>query len=326
MEILLNEIIDRNRHLIERGKVASYIPALAKADYRKIGVTVAGRTGSLLYSAGDYNEKFTLQSISKVIAFLVAAMDNGLDHIFEKVGLDSTDEPFNAFTKLDLPNIHKPANPMINSGAILTTGLINGDGDERFKKILDLTRRMANNPNIGYNEEVYLSEKRTGNRNRSMAYLMSSKGILDGDVEDVLDTYFKQCSIEVDTRDLAKIGRFISAGCEGISIDGISRKDMSVLIKGLLFTCGMYNYSAQYAIEVGIPSKSGVGGGIMGILPDGMGIGIFSPALDENGNSSAGIGIIKELSRRLHYNIFDERKLQADLDGKAGDMYGRKLP
>jgi len=313
MEILLNEIIENNRHLIEDGKVADYIPALAKADREKIGVTVAGRTGALLHTAGDFEEKFTLQSISKIISFLVAAMDIGIEAIFEKVGLDSTDEPFNAFTKLDLPNIHKPANPMINSGAILTTGMIKGDGEERFQKILELTRKMANNPNIGYDEEVYMSEKETGSRNRSMAYLMSSKGILDGDVEDVLDTYFKQCSIQVDTRDIAKIGRFISNGCEGINIDGISRKDMSILIKGLLFTCGMYNYSAKYAIEVGIPSKSGVGGGIMGILPNGMGIGIFSPALDENGNSSAGIGIIKELSRRLHFNIFDENILKAEI-------------
>ncbi|WP_422485953.1 glutaminase A [Gudongella sp. DL1XJH-153] len=314
MEILLNEIIENNRHLIKNGKVADYIPALAKADFEKIGVTVAGRTGALLYSAGDYNQKFTLQSISKVISFLVAAMDNGIEDIFEKVGCDSTDEPFNAFTKLDLPNVNKPANPLINSGAILTTSMIKGNGDEKFQKILELTRRMAHNPNIGYNEEVYLSEKKTGSRNRSMAYLMSSKNILEGDVEDVLDTYFKQCSIEVDTRDLAKIGRFISAGCEGINIDGISRTDMSILLKGLLFTCGMYNYSARYAIEVGIPSKSGVGGGIMGVLPNGMGIGIFSPALDENGNSSAGIGIIKELTRRLHYNIFDDRKLQVEID------------
>ncbi|MGM0396901.1 MAG: glutaminase A [Bacillota bacterium] len=307
MEILLNEIIENNRHLIEKGKLANYIPELAKANIDSIGVTVVDRNG-LLHSAGDYAEKFTLQSISKVISFLVAAMDNGIEDIFEKVGCDSTDEPFNAFTKLDLPNINKPANPLINSGAILTTSMIKGNGEEKFQKILELTRLMAHNPNIGYNEEVYLSEKKTGSRNRSMAYLMSSKKILEGDVEEVLDTYFKQCSIEVDTRDLAKIGRFISAGCEGINIDGISRIDMSILLKGLLFTCGMYNYSARYAIEVGIPSKSGVGGGIMGVLPNDMGIGIFSPALDENGNSSAGIGIIKELTRRLHYNIFDDRK------------------
>ena len=307
MEILLNEIIENNRHLIEKGKLANYIPELAKANIDSIGVTVVDRNG-LLHSAGDYAEKFTLQSISKVISFLVAAMDNGLDDIFEKVGCDSTDEPFNAFTKLDLPNINKPANPMINSGAILITSMIKGSEEERFEKILALTRLMAHNPNIGYNEEVYLSEKKTGSRNRSMAYLMNSKGILGDDVEGVLDTYFKQCSIEVDTRDLAKIARFISKGCEGININGISRTDMSILLKGLLFTCGMYNYSARYAIEVGIPSKSGVGGGIMGVLPNDMGVGIFSPGLDEHGNSSAGIGMIKELTRRLHYNIFDDKK------------------
>lgn len=306
MEEILYRIVENNRDLAQKGKLADYIPALLKADKNHIGISLKTEEG-LVYKYGDYNQGFTLQSISKVISFILAISENGMEDVFKKVGLDSTDEPFNAFTKLDLPNVNKPANPMINSGAILTTSLIKGDGEEKFKKILKLTRLMANNESITFNEEVYLSEKLTGSRNRAMAYLMESKRILSGNVEDTLDTYFKQCAIEVNTVDLANLAGFISSGLPGLEFEGISNKDMMLLVKGLLLTCGMYNYSAKYTIEVGVPSKSGVSGGIMALLPRGGGIGIYSPGLDENGNSIVGLGIIKDLSRELKLNLlYDE--------------------
>jgi len=278
MKELLINIVEKNRKLTLEGKLADYIPALLKANKNHLGVTLKTEDGKFI-TYGEYSQGFTLQSISKVISFILAVSENGMDEVFKRVGLDSTDEPFNAFTKLDLPNVNKPANPMINSGAILTTSLIKGDGDEKFTKILGLTRLMANNESITFNEEVYLSEKLTGSRNRSMAYLMESKKILSGNVEDTLDTYFKQCAIEVNTRDLANIAGFISNGLPGLELKGISNKEMMLLVKGLLLTCGMYNYSAKYTIEVGIPSKSGVSGGIMAVLPRGGGIGIYSPGL-----------------------------------------------
>ncbi len=302
MKELLINIVEKNRKLTLEGKLADYIPALLKANKNHLGVTLKTEDGKFI-TYGEYSQGFTLQSISKVISFILAVSENGMDEVFKRVGLDSTDEPFNAFTKLDLPNVNKPANPMINSGAILTTSLIKGDGDEKFTKILGLTRLMANNESITFNEEVYLSEKLTGSRNRSMAYLMESKKILSGNVEDTLDTYFKQCAIEVNTRDLANIAGFISNGLPGLELKGISNKEMMLLVKGLLLTCGMYNYSAKYTIEVGIPSKSGVSGGIMAVLPRGGGIGIYSPGLDENGNSLAGLSLIKDLSKELKLNL-----------------------
>lgn len=302
MKELLINIVEKNRKLTLEGKLADYIPALLKANKNHLGVTLKTEDEKFI-TYGEYSQGFTLQSISKVISFILAVSENGMEEVFKRVGLDSTDEPFNAFTKLDLPNVNKPANPMINSGAILTTSLIKGDGDEKFQKILDLTRLMANNERISFNEEVYLSEKLTGSRNRSMAYLMESKKILSGNVEDTLDTYFKQCAIEVNTRDLANIAGFISHGLPGLEFKGISNKDMMLLVKGLLLTCGMYNYSAKYTIEVGIPSKSGVSGGIMAVLPRGGGIGIYSPGLDENGNSLAGLSLIKDLSKELKLNL-----------------------
>ena len=181
----------------------------------------------------------------------------------------------------------------------------------RSDRILELAKIMTNNPNISYSKEVYLSEKATGNRNRSIAYLMNNKGILEGDVELILDTYFKQCSIEVDTVDLAYIGKFISDGCKELNISTITNEKLTILIKSILLTCGMYNYSSKYAIDVGIPSKSGVSGGIVGVIPNNIGIGIYSPSLDSNGNSIVGLGILKSLSEELNLSIFrsEERRV-----------------
>jgi glutaminase len=305
MNNLIKEAIEKNRHLLSNGKLASYIPALN--DPKKtnhIGVCVVDSNGSI-YSEGDCRVKFTIQSISKVISFILAIQDNGVDKVFEHVGCESTDDPFDYFIDLDFKNINKPNNPMINAGALVVTSLIKGNKEERFNRLLELTRIMANNPNISYSNEVYLSEKSTGLRNKAMAYLMKSKDILKGDVEDILDTYFKQCSIEIDAVDLANIGMCISSGCKGINVDSMSNKEMIKLVKGILFSCGMYDYSARYSIDVGVPCKSGVGGGIMGILPDNMGIGIYSPPLDEHGNPIAGIGIMKYLSEQMNWNLFN---------------------
>ncbi len=301
MEKLLNQIIDDNRYLIKEGKVANYIPALSKANPNHIGICYIDIDGKI-YKAGNYNVKFTIQSISKVVSLILAIMDNGVDKVFSNVGYQSTDEPFNTVYKLDFPNTIKPPNPMINSGAIVTTSLIKGEGKEKFDRLLDFFRELTENPQISYNEEVYLSEKSTGDKNKAMAYLMKSRGFLEGEIEDVLDTYFKQCSIEVDVVDIAKIGLFIAKGCKSNKI--IFNKEIASIINAIMITCGMYDFSGEYATKVGIPSKSGVGGGIMGSIPNKVGIGVYSPALDQYGNSIAGYGIMKDLSNKLDLSIF----------------------
>lgn len=304
MENLLNKIIDNNRHLIKNGALADYIPALLQANPNHMGICIMDIDGNV-YKAGDYNEKFTIQSISKVMSLMQALIDNGEDYVFKKIDYEPTEEPFNTLFKLDFPHTIKPSNPMINSGAIVTTSLIKGEGEEKFNRLLDLIRRVAENPNISYNEEVYLSEKETGDKNRAMAYLMKSRGFIEGDVEDILDTYFKQCSIEVTTVDMAKIGLFI-ANRYRLSKEEkpICNAKIASILTAIMATCGMYNFSGEYAATVGIPSKSGVGGGILGTIPYKMGIGIFSPALDQYGNSIAGYGIMKDLSKELNLNIF----------------------
>lgn len=300
MQKILEEVLEENRHLAKKGRVASYIPALAKANPNHIGICIAEINGNM-YKAGDADAKFTIQSISKVIALMLALMDNG-EKVFEKVGREGTEDPFNTLYKLDLPHTEKPVNPMINAGAIATIAQIKGD---KFGRILELIRRITGNLSIDYSRDVYISEKETGEKNKAIAHLLKARGIIEGDPDEVLDHYFKQCSIEVTACDLAKIALFMANGCQGLPSYGeIDRKTLYRNLLAIMTIGGMYNVSGQYAAEVGVPSKSGVGGGIMASVPGRMGIGVFSPPLDENGHSIAGYGIMKSLSHRLDLSIF----------------------
>lgn len=303
MNITLEKIIERNRYLIKEGKVADYIPALSKRDPNNIGVCLIDKNENI-YMAGDYNIKFTIQSISKVMSLLLALIDNGEEDVFKQIDYEPTEEPFNTLFKLDLPNTVKPANPMINSGAIITTSMIKGVGNEKFIRLLEFIRLVTGNPGISYNEEVYLSEKETGHKNKAMAYLMKSRGFLEGDVDEILDIYFKQCSIEVDSVDIAKIGLFIAKRCPLKQDSKIHNERAASIVTAIMATCGMYNFSGEYAATVGIPSKSGVGGGILGAIPNNMGIGVYSPGLDQYGNSIVGYGIMKDLSKEFNLSIF----------------------
>lgn len=304
MERLLKDIIDKNKHLVDKGKVASYIPALNKANPNHIGISIIDKEEKI-FSAGDYGVKFTIQSISKVLALIVAVTELGEEYVFQKVGYNGSENSFNNITNIDNPNTKYPTNPMINAGAIVVTSLIEGSGEEKFNKILNLTRVITGNMKIDYNREVYLSEKETGDRNRAIAYLMKSKDMIHGNVEEVLNAYFKQCSIEIDTLDLAKIGFFIANGCKSLRDNKyISSDKMTSLLLSIMTNCGMYDYSGEYSIKVGIPSKSGVAGGLLASARNKFGIGIYSPVLDNNGNPLVGIAIMEDLSHELDLSLF----------------------
>ncbi len=305
MNSLLSKIIEKNRHLTSKGKVASYIPALGRANPAYIGVSIADLEGNI-FAAGDYKQKFTLQSISKTISLMLAIMDNGADQVFNKVGMEPTGDAFNSIIKLETISPSKPLNPMINAGAIAVASLIKGQGqEEKFNRLLALFRKICKNENLSINEEIFMSEKETGNRNRALAYFLKDVGVISGDVEDVLDVYFKQCSIEVDCIDIARIGLFLANnGVIPVTGERIVEDKVAKTIKTFMVTCGMYNASGEFAINVGIPAKSGVGGGIMAAVPNRMGIGVFSPALDDKGNSIAGYGLLKDLSEELNLSFF----------------------
>lgn len=299
----LNRILAKNSALFKEGKVADYIPELGKANPKAIAFAVVNRNGTVI-STGDIKQKFTIQSISKIIALMIAVRENGEKKIFENMGYFGTDKPFNHFGNLETTG--KPLNPMMNAGAILTTSMIQGNGQEPFTKILDMIRFITNNDHIKYSLSVYNSEKETGHRNRGMFYIMRNSGLIDGDGEEKLNNYFKQCSIEITVEDLAKIGFFFAHDC--IRYDGNKQyydPNLSALIQSQMLIAGMYEFSGEYARTVGLPSKSGVGGGITVSVPGKLGIGAYSPALDQHGNSLAGYHMILDLARSKHLSIFN---------------------
>ena len=304
MNNIFNTIIKNNIDFTKNGKVASYIPELAKSNPNDLGVYLITLDGQEFY-AGDFEKKFTMQSISKILSLMLSLIDNG-ESVFEKIGMEPTGDSFNSIVNLELKSIHKPFNPMINAGAIATTSMIKGNNaEEKIMRILDLAKKLSHNPNIKINEDVYWSEKTTGDRNRSLAYFMKGYNVIDGVVEDVLDIYFKQCSIEVNCHDIANIGCVLAN--DGISMktgERIVSKHICRIVKTIMSTCGLYDASGEFAVHIGIPAKSGVGGGILASVPHKMGIGVYGPALDEKGNSIAGIQILRELSEKLDLNIY----------------------
>ncbi|WP_099188782.1 glutaminase A [Tepidibacter mesophilus] len=305
MEKILQKIVYDNKRYTEYGNVATYIPELRKANKNDLGICIIDMDNNI-YEAGNCNEKFTIQSVSKPITLALALMDNGKDKVFSKVGMEPSGDPFNSIMKLETSKPSIPYNPMINAGAIMITSMIKGrNNGDKLNRMMNFFKNLSGNKNLSVNEDVYMSEKLTGDRNRAMAYFLKSEGILTENVEDVLDLYFKQCSIEVTVRDLARIG----VNLAGNGIDILTRKrlideDVSKVVKTFMVTCGMYDASGEYAINVGIPSKSGVGGGIMGTVPNKMGIGVFGPSLDEKGNSIAGIKSMESVSQKFGLSIF----------------------
>ena len=305
METLLEQLIDECTPYTREGALANYIPELAKADPEKLGAYILSSDGKH-YASGDYMHKFTIQSIVKPILLLQALIDNGTELVTSKVGVEATGKPFDAINVGGQKLNPKHLNPMVNMGAIVMCTLIKGDTyDEKFDRLLSLTRELADNPEIDIDEAVYQSEKKWGNKNRALAYLLKSNGMLDDDVEEVLDCYFKACSISITCMDLANIGFVLANRGKRLAKRGrVIPAEYTRYVNAILTTSGMYDGSGEFALRVGIPAKSGVGGGIMAIAPTKMGIGIYSPALDEKGNSVAGIHLLEKLSERLFLSIF----------------------
>jgi glutaminase len=287
------------------GKVADYIPALGKVNRDDLSIAIYYPNGECV-SAGDIWQKITLQSISKVIALALALMDRGFDYVFERVGMEPTDDPFNSIAKLETRNPSKPLNPMINAGALAVTNMISGeDVDDRLQRLLSFVIELTNNDSVTFSKEVATSEFETAFLNRSLCYFMKQYGIIEGDVEELMELYTKQCAIEMNCLDLARIGAVFAL--DGVNPDNgkqIIPKHIARICKTFMVTCGMYNASGEFAIKIGIPAKSGVSGGIMGAVPGRFGIGIFGPALDEKGNSIAGIKLLELMAEKYEISMF----------------------
>ncbi|MBP3700416.1 MAG: glutaminase A, partial [Lachnospiraceae bacterium] len=232
--------------------------------------------------------------------------DSGIDQVRALAGVEATGKPFDAFNYSDQALTGAHINPMINTGAIALCTLIHGESyDEKFARLLDLTRTLAGNPALDVDQAVYLSEKATGNKNRALAYMLKAYGMIHDPVEEILDCYFRACSIQVTCRDLANIALiFAHHGTDPRTGQSLFSAECARYVNATLATCGMYDGSGEFALRVGFPAKSGVGGGILGVIPRRMGIGVYAPALDKHGNSVAGVQALAKLSSAMDLSVF----------------------
>ena len=285
-----------------RGKVADYIPELKKADPMAFGIYMLDDLGESL-AFGDVDTRFSIQSIGKLIILAAALKYRGFDETFSHVMMEPSGDAFNSILKLDTRS-NLPFNPMINAGAIQVVSLL---ADMlSFEDMLAFARELCRDDGIVLDEKVYESEKETGDRNRAIAYLLKSKGVFLSEPEKTTDLYFKLCSLSVNARSLAALGLLISN--EGIDPFNGRRLIESThvrTIKSLMFTCGMYDFSGQYGVRVGVPSKSGVGGGLCCAARGPMGIGLYGPALDPFGDSIAAVKAMEHISEKLDLHAFD---------------------
>ncbi len=303
----LKALVEEARNCTKNGKVADYIPALGKAREDDLSIAIHYPDGRCL-SAGDIEKKITLQSISKVISLALVLMDRGQDDVFKHVGMEPTGDPFNSIVKLETMAPTKPLNPLINAGALVVTHMINGDTvKERIQRLLVFVQELTKDATIRYCEEVARSEFETSYLNRALCYFLKQHKMIaeNTDIEQLMELYTMQCAIEMNCLNLARIGLvFAMDGIDPQSGKQIIPADIARICKTFMVTCGMYNASGEFAIKIGIPAKSGVSGGIMGAVPGKFGIGIFGPALDEKGNSIAGIKLLELLSKNYKLSMF----------------------
>jgi len=291
---------------VDDGNVATYIPELAKADPAWFGISVVTVDGQCI-DVGDASQPFTIQSVSKPFVFGLALEDHGREHVLSKIGVQPIGEAFNAIT-LDQSS-NRPFNPMINTGAIAAADLVKGkDFPERVTRLLDMFHRYCGRK-VYVDNSVFTSERATGHRNRAIGHLMLNFGMVGDRVDESLELYFQQCSIMVTCHDLAVMGATLANG--GVNPLTGERAIEAEYVKDLLSvmqTCGMYDYAGEWAYRVGIPAKSGVGGGIVAVVPGQVGIGTFSPRLDAKGNSVRGIKVLQDLADRFGLHVFEAHR------------------
>ncbi|MYL48841.1 glutaminase A [Halobacillus litoralis] len=303
-ENVLEDWLDNVRPYAYDGQVANYIPALSRSNPEDLAVAIHYIDGNAV-EAGETEVRFTLQSISKVISLALALMDNGESYVFDRVGMEPTGDPFHSIYRLEqIPS--KPLNPMINAGALAVTNMIHGDTpDEKVGRLLSFIHDLTDDHSIGYNEEVATSEFESAFLNRSLLFYMKQHQIVTGSVEETLDAYTKQCAIEVNVCQLARIGALLANGGKDIhSGRRIIPKHLARICKTFMVTCGMYDASGSFAIKVGIPAKSGVSGSVLASLNEFGGIAVYGPSLDEKGNSVVGLKLLEILSTRYDLSIF----------------------
>jgi len=302
---ILNEIADEIVPLLDKGKVADYIPALAGVDSRQFGMSLTLFDGTQ-FSVGDADTLFSIQSISKVFTFTLALKFYSTD-MYKRIGREPSGNPFNSLVQLEYEH-GIPRNPFINAGAInVTDALLShyGDDGNTLQEILAFIRAISDEPSIDYNRTVASSEMEHGYRNMALANLMKSFNNLDNDVGEVVQTYFNHCAVEMNTKMLSRAMLYLANHGEDpiTSIVHITPQQAK-RINAVMLTCGHYDASGDFAFHVGLPGKSGVGGGIVAVIPKLMGIAVWSPGLNAQGNSLVGTMALELFTTKTGMSIF----------------------
>jgi len=304
IEKVVKDIVDEIRQRTDRGEVAHYIPELARIDPNHFGIAVIDADGNLA-AGGDSDTPFSIQSVSKVFTLTLALGKDG-DRLWRRVGREPSGSAFNSIVQLEFER-GLPRNPFINAGAIAVTDLILSGHQPReaLGEILRFMQFLADDASIGIDEAVAASEQRTGFRNIALANYMKSFGVLDNPVDLTLGVYFHQCAIAMSCRQLAMAGRFLAHnGRNPLTGMTVVQPERARRINALMITCGHYDGSGEFAYRVGLPGKSGVGGGILAIAPGKASIAVWAPGLDAAGNSHLGRVALEALTKRLGWSIF----------------------
>lgn len=308
---ILEEAHEYGRGFLGEGGVARYIPELAKANSSNLGACIMTKSGKM-FTVGDVEIPFTIQSVAKTLSLILALETGGFDYVFKHVGMEPSGDSFDSIIQLEMKN-WAPYNPLINAGAIATVSLIKSP--DPFNDFLTLTRKVCGDERIRLNEAVYHSERTTGHRNRAIAWLLTADNILEEEADKVLDVYFRICSVLVTAKNLAYYGRVLAN--DGVDpMTGERLIDFKIVrtVKTLMLLCGMYDESGEFATRVGIPSKSGVGGGILCAAKNGIGLATYGPVLNPKGNSVGGEKILEYLSTKLHLHFLDSEPVDEALN------------
>lgn len=297
----LEYAIEKSKDYIGMGEPASYIPELLNVDSDNFAFSLVTTNGDA-FNFGDENIVFSIQSISKIIDLIIALTDNNPQDVYEKVGSEPTKYEFNSL----VPIGDRAANPFINAGAITTTSMIFGrDNEERFERILNFYQRISDFKESKLMEDIFDSEMKTTDRNKAIAYYLKSKYIFTANPDEVLELYIKSCSISSDIEGLATMGAVLAnKGYAVKNRDMLVPESIVQIVVSQMASCGMYENSGDYLMNVGIPSKSGVSGAIVGVVPGVCGLAVYSPRLDKTGNSVRGKELFKIISQDLGLNIF----------------------
>jgi len=299
---IINKIARKARNELGRGEVANYIPALAKVSPNKLGIALETISGEK-YHYGDFSERFSVQSISKVFTLMMAFKLKG-EHLWERMDVEPSGNPFNSLVQLEY-EAGIPRNPFINAGALVVADILLDHYGHPKTALLQFVRKLAQSDTIEYDLEVAASERKHGYTNTALVNFLKSHYNIKNDVESVLDVYFHQCSLAMSCEELSCA--FLTLANHGVhptTQEHILQSSQAKRINAIMLTCGFYDQAGEFAFRVGMPGKSGVGGGIVAVIPEQLAITVWSPELNEHGNSVAGISVLEQFTTLTELSIF----------------------